>query len=65
METEIVLFHMESGVSVQVAVFLVVLVSIHRDQQDGLIVGVATLVFDFPKCRVQEGDSSAEKEIES
>ena len=56
---------MESGVSVQVAVFLVVLVSIHRDQQDGLIVGVATLVFDFPKCRVQEGDSSAEKEIES
>lgn len=53
------LFYVQGGVAVQVAVLLVVLVAIHGDEQHGLLVGVATLVFDFPQCCVQEGDTGA------
>ena len=59
------LFHVQGGVAVEVAVFLVVLVAIYGDEQHGLFVGVATLVFDFPQCSMQEGDAGAEQEVES
>mgnify|MGYP006914567538 FL=1 len=53
------LFYVQGGVAVQVAVLLIVLVAIHGDEQHGLLVGVATLVFDFSQCCVQEGDTGA------